>query len=416
MESKMNSTAMMRKKNLLKIIEVVLGNPYLSRPEIARMVGLTGMTVNTLVAELERRNIVVQKGLQDSKGGRKALLYNINCKSKTIVGVTLQIEQATVDIFDLCGRKTAEGIVLPLHAGEQIERDLSRIVAAIRKITSGSTGNREDILGVGMAVPGRVDCRNGIVYNLTNMPRWRNVPLKEMLEKELGMPVFVERDTYAHLRHLRLSAQAEDRGDVPNMVYLAIDEGIGAGVILDNRVYHGSHGLAGEVGHISLDPDGPPCNCGNRGCTEVYASHDAIIRNYARNLKKMSLEDAEVGNVLGRRSLENKFILDLARKAADGDAAADHAFQVAVRYLAACIINIINMYDPSLIVIECKWMRMARKYFHMVVSSVFQGCRLFNRNDVEIVLNPVEDIFESSSYAVVMDRMLTEPDGNALIG
>lgn len=401
----MNDTAAIRKRNMLKIIEVMRTSPPLSRPEIAAATSLTTMTVTTLTAELLRLNLILEQGIQHSKGGRKAVLYGLNAESKLIVGVNVQIDRAFVDVFDLRGDKTGDGIVVRLPCGESASLCLASIADAIKGAIADHQKTKTDILGIGVTVPGQTNHRTGVVYNLTNMPKWRNVPVKDILEKQLKIPVFVEKDTNSHITCLKLSNKIEQ---TPYMAYLAIDEGIGASVIINNRVYHGAHGIAGEAGHMTLDIDGKQCNCNNKGCVEVFASHSAIIEAYA--LERDRLNGVKVKDVLGNRSLENEFILTLAEYS-DVDAAANRAFKNAVRYLSACVVNIINLYDPSVVIIECKWMRRALKYFQMLVDGVYERCGFLN-GGTKILMNPIENIFEASTYTVVWERALTELDNN----
>lgn len=407
----MNTTADLRKRNMLEILRVVRGNPMISRPEIAKKANLTSVTVSTLMSELLKRNIVVEQGEADSTGGRKALVYSINENSKYIIGVNIQIEMISVDLFNLSGLRVHKGARIKTQKDQTAEDTIYLMTSEIKSLLQQTENVGRKILGVGVTLPGVVDYKTGIAHKIANLGKWIDVPLKERFEDELHLPVYVESDTNSHLAYLKWADVADING---NVSYVMIGDGIGGAVMIDGTIYHGEHGLAGEVGHITLDIDGPACSCGNKGCFEVLASNSAIIRYYAEELKKSGKAADEVSAILGIRSAENDMILELARRV-ETEREADLAFSRASRYILACLSNMINTFDSSLLIIECRWMREARKYLNNIISGVFEINKLIRRNGVKIVLNPVEDIQRVSTAVVVIDKLFSDLDDNALL-
>ncbi len=403
------STATIRKKNTLNILRAIIDNGIISRPELAKLTDLTLMTITNLTADLEKMGIVLRQGKQPSKGGRKAVLYRLNATHRLIIGVSLQIKRATIELFNLCGKKVYDSISIDLGSQESVNESIDTLSRALQNLITNSGNKKGDILAIGISVPGQVDPRRGTIYGLTNMPDWRDIPLKSMLEKKLNIPVFLERDTNAHAICLMLS---NDIKVADNFVYMAIDEGIGGGIVIDNGVYHGSHGIAGEIGHISVDINGRKCNCGGRGCLEVYTSHNAIINTY---IDLSNGGDPQAVKAINNPPQESKYIIDLAKRASTGDAIADSAFLKTLPYLSASIMNTIKSYNPSTIVIECSWMRQNRRYFDMLIDAVFTQCRLLDKSDLDITLNPLLDIFSISTYMLVLERVLTDINDNLLI-
>lgn len=408
----MNTTADLRKRNMLEILKVVRSNPLISRPEIAKIANLTSVTVSTLISELLKRNIVIEQGEADSTGGRKAMVYSFNQNSKYIIGVNIQIEMISVDLFDLSGLRVHKGARIKVEKMQSAEQTIYLMINEIKELMYLTENTPKKILAVGVTLPGVVDYKTGIAHKIANLGKWNDVPIKERFEDELELPVYVESDTNSHLAYLKWADTLDING---NASYLLIGDGIGGSVMIDGAIYHGEHGLAGEVGHITLEIDGPPCSCGNRGCFEVLASNSAIIRYYANEMAKAGKDTAHIDLILGNRLAENDFILEMAKKAEDNDREADLAFKKASKYIRVCLSNMINTFDSSLLIIECKWMREARKYFNEIVSGVFDINKLVRRNDVKIVLNPVEDIQRVSTYVVVIDKLFTDLDDNALI-
>ncbi len=408
----MRNTADIRKANLLAIIKVLIKNPFITRPEIAQKTKLTNMTVTTLMAELEKKNIVAPAGKQDSRGGRKAQLYNINCNDNFIVGLNLQIDRATVALFNLCGKLATEPSEIEFSSKEQVESSVAKMAQTITDTINNGEKKREQILAIGITLPGRINYKKGIVHHLTNMPHWRDVPLKDMLEDELNLPVFLERDTNAHISSLKMSGLVDD---VPNMFYLVADEGVGAGIIIDNAVYHGANSNSCEVGHTSIDINGPLCNCGNNGCVEKFISNSAIVEAYANKLKSQSLDASEPLSVLGKRKLENEYVLKMVKYAQDGDKIADSVFRQVVVYLTSSLVSTMNVFDPSIIIVESKWLHEDKRYFHALVDEAYSRSKLLGRSDVKIVLNPLRNIFEVSPYTVVQNRILFDIENNLLL-
>ncbi len=409
----MLTTAMLRKNNMLEILKVIKKNRLITKPEIAQQTKLTTVTVNTLVSELVRKNIVAEEGYANSIGGRKPVIYRLNNDAYNIIGINLKLNTITVDLFDMSASKVSKGIVVQLKEDQSVENTISMIVRSINKILAEMNDESPKIIGIGITLPGRVDYESGLVCHLTNLTSWVNIPLKSIIEGETGIPTYIERDTNAHMAYLKWLDITENR---PNVVYCSIGEGIGSAVLIDGSVYHGDHGLAGENGHNTLNPDGPRCKCGNNGCVEMYTSNKAIIENYLGFAQDAGTPDSELEETLKGDYDEADLVDMLARRALDGSEAAKKAFEKVSKYICSLMVNIINSYNPSLIILECRWMKVAKKYFNDVVARVFEKTALLNRNDMKIIHNPVDDIFGQASSTIVLEQLFSDVDNNRLIG
>ena len=408
----MLTTAMLRKNNMLEILKVIKKSRLITRPEIAHQTKLTTVTVSTLVGELIRKNIVIEEGYANSIGGRKPVLYRFNNDAYNIIGINMKLNMITVDLFDMGANKVLKGAVIHLKEDQSVENTISAMVRNIHKVIAELKEPRE-IIGIGITLPGRVDYETGLVCHLTNVKNWVNIPLKSIIEAETRIPTYIERDTNSHIAYLKWLDITENR---PNVVYCTIGEGIGSAVLIDGSVYHGDHGLAGEVGHTTLDPEGPRCNCGNNGCVEVFTSNKAIIGYYLDFAREAGTPDNEVAETLEGEYDEAELVDMLARRALEGNEAAGKAFSKVSRYICSLVVNIINSYNPSMIILECRWMRAARKYFNEIVTRVFEKTTLLDRNDMKIILNPVDDIFGQASSTIVLEQLFSDVDNNRLIG
>jgi glucokinase len=197
----------------------------------------------------------------------------------------------------------------------------------------------EEVASIGLAVPGPTNPYQGIIYTAPNIPGWDNLPLVGLLQEKFNVPVFLGND--ANLAALGEWKFGSGRGH-HHLLYLTISTGIGGGVILDDRLLLGMHGLATELGHITLDPDGPICSCGKRGHLEALASGTAIARWVEQELTAGKLSSLPANQKLSAR--------EIAAAAQQGDAIAKAAFQRAGTYLGIGLTNYLHAFNPSIII------------------------------------------------------------------
>ena len=228
------------------------------------------------------------------------------------------------------------------HEGQ--EPVLARLVASAYEAIAVSGAPFSALLGVGVSAPGPVDFERGILYQPPNLPGWDAVPLATLLQARLGLPAFLEND--ANAAALGESRYGAGQG-ARHMIYLTISTGIGGGLVLDGRLYRGADGSAGELGHMTVDENGPPHACGQRGCLEVMASGTAIGR--------MAREAVGAGrsDVLATlaASVEELSAVEVDKAADAGDPAALEILANASHYLGVGFANYLNIFNPEVIVI-----------------------------------------------------------------
>ena len=222
------------------------------------------------------------------------------------------------------------------------EAVLRRIEDAARQVAGEEW---PEVEAIGIIAPGPLDPWRGVILEAPNLPGWENLPLKDRLSARMGRPVVVGND--ANLAALAEQRFGAGRGK-PHTIYLTVSTGIGGGVIIDGQLLLGTRGLAAEVGHMALEAEGPDCTCGNKGCLEALASGTAIAR------------DAQAAVAAGRESA----LLALAggdpqritarlvgEAAAAGDPLSIELFQRAGFYIGLGIVNLMNLFNPAIIVI-----------------------------------------------------------------
>jgi glucokinase len=261
---------------------------------------------------------------------------------KLIVGVDLGGTQIRAALADDEGRILRRASCLTL-AEEGLKPVMGRIKGAIYEVM-GAT-EREQLQGIGIVAPGLVDPWKGIIRGSPNLPGWKSVPLKALLEREFGLPVVVGNDA-------NLAALAEQRfgagQGVSDLIYITVSTGIGGGIIAGNRLLLGAQGFAAEVGHQTIEAQGPRCKCGNVGCLEVLAAGPAIAR-CARELIRTGVGTAIADLVDGDLDKITARVVSQAAQA--GDPVAIELFRQAGFYIGVGIVNLLHLFNPGLIVI-----------------------------------------------------------------
>ena len=234
--------------------------------------------------------------------------------------------------------------IRPSGAADGLEAVLGRMVESLDAALAKAGVEREQLAGLGIASPGAVDVERGVVPNAPQLPGWQDVPLGRLMAERVGVPTILENDaSAAALGEHRFGAGRGSR----HMLYITVSTGLGGGIIIGGELYRGKSGAAGELGHVIIDINGPPCGCGARGCLEALASGTAIARMGER------LAESGDSPVLARlRGQEGPVTAEMMKRAADmGDAASREAFREAGHYLGVALAGYVNIFDPELIVV-----------------------------------------------------------------
>lgn len=339
---------LIRDLNMSIVINAVRRHGPIPRVDIARMTTLGRSTVSELTALLLKEGFIREigsQGLGEKRRalGRRPVLLEFNPKARFVVGVKLAPRMVSAALTDL-EADILDTAALPIdeRAGEKaVRRQVSRV---IREVMSMAGVGAEKVVGIGVAMPGIVDNRTGVSVS----PRffsWQNLPLKHLLEEEFGIPVFIDNDANA----AALGEKWRGRGrEVENMVLVTVGIGIGGGIIINNQLYRGSAAGAGEVGHITINEDGPECSCGNRGCLEAMASDGAMEREMRRLVAEgaTTLVLDMAGGAPGR--ITRAMIVQAAKA---GDPTAIEVLRTAGQHIGVGLASIVNILNPELIVV-----------------------------------------------------------------
>jgi len=243
--------------------------------------------------------------------------------------------------------KIVNRLKVPTFAERGKEATIKRIIETIHENIVQSNIALDDIIGIGIGAPGPLDTKRGVINFAPNLPGWRDVPLKKILEVEFSMKVVLENDANAAAWGERCFGIG--RG-VDNLVCFTLGTGIGGGIIIDSKIYHGSNYGAAELGHMTVNKDGPRCNCGNYGCLEAYSSATGIKNRIKSRIKegiKSDFLNFDSDDEL-LDSIRLKSIFETARK---GDKLTKDIVEEAISYLGIAIANITNILNPGMVVL-----------------------------------------------------------------
>ncbi|MFE7133779.1 ROK family protein [Streptomyces sp. NPDC057638] len=267
------SQTSLHRANLERVVRAVRLSGALTQAEIARRTGLSAATVSNIVRELKERGTV--EVTPTSAGGRRARSVALSGAAGLVVGVDFGHTHLRVAVGNLAHQVLAEEAEpLDVDGSVSAEEGFDRADALVRGLLAGLESEPGKVIGVGLGVPGPLDAASGTLGSTSILPDWSGISPGKELARRLGAPVHVDND--ANLGALGELVWGAGRG-VRDLAYIKVASGVGAGLVVDGRVYRGPGGTAGEIGHLTLDESGPVCRCGNRGCLETFAAARYVL-------------------------------------------------------------------------------------------------------------------------------------------
>jgi predicted NBD/HSP70 family sugar kinase/DNA-binding XRE family transcriptional regulator len=322
------------------VLNAIRINQPLSRADLARGIGLQRSTVSLIVEQLIKEQWVVERGVGQLPRGRKPLLLTLNTEKAAIIGINLMPRVTKIALADLNISFHSEESFATLKDPKEM---ITLLTNRIRRMMDTHAGMAFEAIGV--SLPGRVDRLTQKLVFAPNLG-WRDIDLKTPLESATGLPVFVENAANACALSEVWSGPF---AGVQDLVAVTVSEGIGTGIIANGHLVQGPSGAAGEFGHVCLDPDGPPCKCGSRGCWEVYASNAAAVRAYNQGMQAGSESSSRRRKPQAFASVRD--FGDLLSLAERGDVTAGEVLERMGHYLGVGLAMLVNGLAPSVITI-----------------------------------------------------------------
>lgn len=329
-------------QNQALVLKLIATRPGISRVDMAKIAGLTKMTIGNLVAEMMAHGLIEEDGESQPAGaanavGRSPIALRIAASSPCILGISIKRGLYQFVLADLAGTVLERSV-----RTDQGPLDAASLIALVKAEVDGlRKRTKRRILGIGIACIGPVNSVDGIIVNPANFYDIRDVPIVDIMKKHTGLPVFLINDGNAGA----LAEKTYGLGrDVENYFYLHILFGIGAGLILENKLYAGVYGQSGEIGHTTINFAGPKCSCGNTGCLELYAN----IGNMRAHIRTLSLlyPDSAIARSPDPALFE---IIDAANS---GDNLAIAALDRFCDYLSHAVANIVSLLDVCHVIVD----------------------------------------------------------------
>lgn len=338
------------------VLRLIWREHQISRAEISRQLNLSRSTVTEIIKELLPTGLIAEVGIGVSSGGRKPILLQFQDDAKVIMGIDIGATHVSVAMTNLRGKlllwKEKEFPVRDDPEGTyQVIYELCDECFSVLKHGS------EMLLSIGVSVPSPVDPIHPEYLSETIIPAWHGRSGIERLRSKYNVPVYIDNDA-------NLGALAEHwwgaGKTVNDLIYIKISNGIGAGYIFGGKVYRGSRGIAGELSHMPIDPNGRLCGCGLRGCLATVISAWALVER----IKTLS-------NLYQESPLykPNPGIVDIENAALEGDPLAIHIISEAVYYLTNAVISLINLLNPDMIILGGSLSRLG----DLVIKPIQEG-------------------------------------------
>ncbi len=313
----------------------------MSRTDLAEQMGLTRAAVSLIVKELLESHVVQEAESRSVPSGRPPIVLEVDPGYGLVGAIDMGATHMTIAVADFTARIHQE-LDFPFDIKDGPEVCLSMANQCLQKMLEAQGLSITDLSAVGIGVPGPVITEAGMVIAPPIMPGWDRFPIRSRLENMWHCPITLNND--AELGALGEWAYGAGRGE-KNIAYIKVGSGIGAGLILNKQIYGGTMGAAGEIGHLTIDENGPVCNCGNRGCLEAFAGGHAIAKQgqaLAKSGKRTLLADIPIEKITA---------LEVAEAARRGDLRAQEILRRAGIYIGIAIAGLINLFNPSVVII-----------------------------------------------------------------
>jgi glucokinase-like ROK family protein len=380
----------MRIYNQKLILKLIKDFGPVSKADLSGYTQLTIPSVTDILSELEFFGIVQNIGHTSIKRGRFPALYQLNGKAMNFIGITIGSTSIKAAIINLDSQILDwNSVPLPLNpTPENVLNEVEELVNNFRKTDS-------QIYGIGLGMHGIVDFNKGISIYPPHL-NWDYFPIGEKLEKLLNLPVLVDNDCNTLSLAERWFGEGKDSS---SFITVNIDYGVGAGVMIQDQLFHGVNFGGGQIGHTIVSDDGPKCSCGNYGCLEAFASEPSIVSDIVKKIKKgFPTKISEITQNLDFISIEHIY-----EAVEMGDELAIQTLKTAGRYIGIGISTLVNLFNPQKVIITGGILRAKDIVFQPLTDSVYQHSLKTNTNNLLLVpskLGNYSDVIGASTLWV----------------
>jgi N-acetylglucosamine repressor len=330
---------LIRNINQSILLNLIRAHGPISRPQLATLSGLSQVTVIKITNNLIDRHMILEKDYAESTGGRRAGLLEIHPEGGFVVGL-IPHESSLIGVILNLNSELVYFQQWNIPLRDQYVQAIDLLAQCVEDMFSQSSIPREKIIGVGIGMPGLIDAERGCCID-SWMMNWKNVEISRPLEDRLDIPVFLDNDVNCLAIYEKLFGQGQS---YHHFLVVGIGRGVGLGIIINDDLYRGAFGGAGEFGHTVVSTEGRLCICGNQGCLETYISDAGIVKNY--------IEFVHATTYSLEKGFQEPTAFEIVERARNGDEAAIAAFQRAGILLGVSLANLVNIFNPECIVLS----------------------------------------------------------------
>ena len=375
LEKRGSNISTIKKANISLILRH-LRNQSLSCIELSKLTGLSKSAVTTITKQMLSLGYLEKTGTEITEYGRHPVLLDIIKDYRYAFGISLHRKEIAACVVNL-KFEPIEIRAQSVTAFATPQAAVDWAYDACIDIMNAHSIDPEKILGIGIASPGPLDCQKGIILNPPNFPLVQNFPIAEFLSHKTKYPVFLSNVSVL----MTMYEKQIHLPEVKNFVFVIVDKGVGSAIMTDDKIYRGKAGLAGEIGHISIEQNGNPCACGNKGCLETYITKHEIEKKFQLPSYEQMIDNAYNGN--------------------------QHSLEI-VDYIAACfgcgIINIINLLDIEAIVISGELNYRHELLFSKIQEYINRHCIVAHFHPVKLLPSVIQSQNIAYSAAMVLDK------------
>lgn len=313
----------------------------ISRVELAQQMDLTRAAISAIVDNLLKSKTVQEASSRSSNAGRPPVTLVVNPQRGYVAGIDMGATHLTV-IISNCAAHVIKEEEVSLDIAQGPELCIEKANELLERLLQEANLKMDDLLAIGIGVPGPIVADAGLVLAPPIMPGWDGFPIRTTLEKLWGRSVALNND--AELGAVGEWAYGAGRS-VDNLAYIKVGTGVGSGLLLDGHIYRGASGSAGEIGHITIDENGPQCKCGNRGCLEAFTGGTAIA------LKAQESVQSGQRTLLSNIALEQITARDVVKEARRGDLVSQQILEQAGSHLGVAIASLVNLINPKMVIV-----------------------------------------------------------------
>lgn len=355
------------------VLNIVKKEGPISRTEIAHYSGLGMATVSEISADLIVEGLIYEKEIAEITIGRPSILLALNRNAAYAVGLKLAEKKISIVLTDI-EATIIESLSVQVNEVTIIERTIVALADAVEQVIVQAAIPRYRVAGVGIGMVGIIEAEQGLC-RYSHVLGWRDVPLKQMIEKKIGLPVYIDND----VNTLTIAEKWFGAGQTVNdFLVVTVGRGVGLGIVVNDQFYRGTRGGGGEFGHTVMDPNGPLCTCGKRGCLEAYVADPALVCR----ARAVLLKDVGTRGV----TPDELSVEQITEWVIAGDSNLCEIFTEAGQMLGLGIANLINIFNPKLIIISGEGVRAGDLLFEPMREAVAQYVYNGLAEDVDIII------------------------------